>query len=158
MRYYKILTYTFAVLLSVMCAGTLFNLGAKVRQVSQRAADAGADSLNVLHGGGRSAGREATTAEQRIRGIIGEVEEQVGKNAAMRDAYVEAFGGLQRALGRRSIESDDKSMTVLHLLNGQYTFYDMQGRPADVAGRVDSLSRCARLTARGSSISTARAR
>ena len=141
MRYYKILTYTFAVLLSVMCAGTLFNLGAKVRQVSQRAADAGADSLNVLHGGGRSAGREATTAEQRIRGIIGEVEEQVGKNAAMRDAYVEAFGGLQRALGRRSIESDDKSMTVLHLLNGQYTFYDMQGRPADVAGRVDSLSR-----------------
>lgn len=141
MRYYKILTYTFAVLLSVMCAGTLFNLGVKVRQVSQRAADAGADSLNVLHGGGRSAGREATTAEQRIRGIIGEVEEQVGKNAAMRDAYVEAFGGLQRALGRRSIESDDKSMTVLHLLNGQYTFYDMQGRPADVAGRVDSLSR-----------------
>ena len=141
MRYYKVLTYTFAVLLSVMCIGTLSNLGAKVRQVSQRATDAGADRLNVLHGGDKSASRETTTAEQRIRGIIGEVEEQVGKNAAMRDAYVEAFGGLQRALGRRSIESDDKSMTVLHLLNGQYTCSDMPGRPDDVAGRVDILSR-----------------
>lgn len=139
MRYDKFLTFAFLLFLGVMCVGTLWSVAAKLVKVHDRSDAASTDTLSVLVADKGLMPANQLSLGERLDAVIAEAEEQFAKNAAARDLYTECFGGLQRLLGRQSVESEQPGMAIVRLTNGQYSFVELGGHSSHSADEVARL-------------------
>lgn len=101
---------------------TIFNFGKKYLEVSERTTLAINDPLQILKGD--NSDNSKVTTYEKVKFLTSEIEKQINKNMFGRNSLVEIYGSLQKAIGKRIIETDSPDRYLMKLNNGQHAFYE----------------------------------
>lgn len=137
MKYERIIIFLFATTISIFGIMTIFNFGKKYLEVSERNTLAINDSLQILKG--YNSDNSKTTTYEKVKGLTSEIEKQINKNMFGRNTLVEIYGGLQKAIGKRVIETDSPDKYLMKLNNGQYAFYEPHTHSSNSSKKIAEL-------------------
>lgn len=137
MKYERTIIFLFVTTISIFGIMTIFNFGKKYLEVTERNTLAINDSLQILKG--YNSDNTKTTAYEKVKGLTSEIEKQINKNMFGRVTLVEIYGGLQKAIGKRIIETDSPDKYLIKLNNGQYAFYEPHIHSSNSSKKIEEL-------------------